>query len=184
MKLSETDSLLVGLFYRSGSGSQLNNKRLNTLINGICNKGFSHMLLVGDFNYPDADWEKLSAVSTVAQTFIDTTLDNFLHQHVDTPTRYRSDATPSTIDLVFSNEEDMVEEIEYNSAIGLSDHLTLLIKYNCYWSQEQQIKKKKLFHKADYMSMKKILVQTDWLTLTQDKNYAESCNIIKTALNE
>ena len=184
MKLSETDSLLVGLFYRSGSGSQLNNKRLNTLINGICNKGFSHMLLVGDFNYPDADWEKLSAVSTVAQTFIDTTLDNFLHQHVDTPTRYRSYATPSTIDLVFSNEEDMVEEIEYNSAIGLSDHLTLLIKYNCYWSQEQQIKKRKLFHKADYMSMKKTLVQTDWLTLTQDKNYAESCNIIETALNE
>jgi hypothetical protein len=184
MKLSDNDSLLVGLFYRSGSSTQLNCKRLNNLINGICNKGYSHMLLVGDFNYPDADWTRLSASSTISQTFMDTTLDNFLHQHVDKPTRYRENDSPSTIDLVFTNEDDMVEDIDYNSALGLSDHLTLLIKYNCYWSQEKQTKKVKLYHKADYGSMKESLNQIDWPVVMEDKNYEESCKTLEDILND
>ena len=184
MKLSDNDSLLVGLFYRSGSSNQLNCKRLNNLINGICNKGYSHMLIAGDFNYPDADWDKLSALNTVTQTFMDTTLDNFLHQHVDRPTRYRGNDIPSTLDLVFTNEEDMVEDIEYNSALGLSDHLTMLIKYNCYWSNENQTKEVKLYHKADYESMKESLKQTDWPALTEDKTYEESCETVENILND
>lgn len=116
--------------YRSQSSGMQNTNRLNTLMNGVCNKGFSHLLMVGDFNFRNANWEDVSSTCDVTTKFIDTALDKFLCQHVDRPTRYRGDDTPSTIDLVFTNEEDMIESIDYHSALGLSDHLTLLINFN------------------------------------------------------
>jgi len=42
-------------------------------------------------------------------------IDNlFLFQHVTEPTRYRSIDTPSLLDLVFTNELDMINDISYS----------------------------------------------------------------------
>ena len=54
--------------------------------------------------------------------FIESCLENCLYQHVDEITRLRGDDEPSMVDLVFTNEESMVESIEYNSSLGKSDH--------------------------------------------------------------
>ena len=58
--LNSTDCLLIGLLYRSPT-ERLdgidNNGNLNKLIIEASNKKFSHILLMGDINYPDIDWE-------------------------------------------------------------------------------------------------------------------------------
>jgi hypothetical protein len=58
IKLNQTDKLLVGVVYRSPSNrtSEYSDK-LCSLISEATNKGYSHILIIGDFNYPDIDWE-------------------------------------------------------------------------------------------------------------------------------
>ena len=68
------------------------------------------------------------------------TLDNcFLHQHILLPTRCRGNTTPHILDLVLSNEEEMLSEIKHLSPLGSSDHQVISFKYTCYddWSKLQ-----------------------------------------------
>jgi hypothetical protein len=52
------DKLLVGLVYRSPSNrTSENSDNMCSLISEATNKGYSHILIMGDFNYPDIDWE-------------------------------------------------------------------------------------------------------------------------------
>ena len=69
----------------------------------------SHLLICGDFNYPEIHWEcEYVEESTGIRPFIETLQDCHLHQHVMQPTRYRDGNEPSCLDLVLTNEEGMV----------------------------------------------------------------------------
>ena len=57
VKLSKYKKLLIGCIYRSESGSSDNNSKLNQLLQGACNKGYSCILILGDFNYKGITWE-------------------------------------------------------------------------------------------------------------------------------
>ena len=56
----------------------------------------------------------------------------FLFQHVTEPTRYRSCDTPSLLDLVFTNELDMISNISYFPPLGNSDHVCIVFDMVCY----------------------------------------------------
>ena len=81
------DSLLVGCVYRSPSSDSL----LST--SGLCNllgevSEHSHLLVCGDFNYPDIIWASNLCNSHSSQLCLDTIQDKYLFQHVETPTRF------------------------------------------------------------------------------------------------
>jgi len=59
------------------------------------------------------------------QSFIDTVQDLFMCQHVMEPTGFRGDATPHLLDLVFTNNENMKENLKYLPGLGSSDHLCI-----------------------------------------------------------
>ena len=83
---------------------------------------------MGDFNYGQIDWKDGSVKGmpdSPAARFADATRDLFLHQHVDFPTRFREGCNPSQLDLVFSNDEMMVDELTSSSPLGKSDHVVL-----------------------------------------------------------
>ena len=63
MKINNTDKLLVGCIYRSESGSDNNNMKLRSLLGEAISKRYSHVLLMGDFNYPDMDWSNWTTKS-------------------------------------------------------------------------------------------------------------------------
>ena len=75
--------------------------------------------MMGDFNLPNVDWESWNNKSDNTETqdykFIQCIQDNILYQHVNKPTRWRGTDTPHVLDLVFTNEENMVSEMEYLS---------------------------------------------------------------------
>ena len=50
------DKLLVGCVYRSPSSTELNNARLCQLIQQSSDRGYSHITIEGDFNYPEIEW--------------------------------------------------------------------------------------------------------------------------------
>ena len=57
INLAGRDKLLVAGIYRSPSGSTENNVKINEWIKQINVQRYSHILLMGDFNYPDIKWE-------------------------------------------------------------------------------------------------------------------------------
>ena len=59
-KLEGNDRLLIGYIYRSESGTPENNNKLRELIRKISKLGYSHVLIMGDFNYKDIKWENWS----------------------------------------------------------------------------------------------------------------------------
>ena len=54
--------------------------------------------------------------------FIKTLENCILQQHILSPTRCRADTTPHILDLVLSNEEDMVSENKHIESFGMHDH--------------------------------------------------------------
>ena len=48
------------------------------------------------------------------------------------PTRIRDNNEPSVLDLIITNEENMIGITEYKPGLGKSDNLGLLFVFNCY----------------------------------------------------
>ncbi|CAG2213615.1 unnamed protein product [Mytilus edulis] len=137
IKLNQNDKLLIGLIYRSPSNNTKEyNDKLTELISEATQKGFSHILIMGDFNYPAIDWEiwntKGENENSIENRFLDSIQENFLFQHTIKPTRWRGTDTPHTLDLILTNEEEMISNLEYMSPLGKSDHCVLSFDYNCY----------------------------------------------------
>ena len=126
------DKLLVGCIYRSESGTKENNDRLLHLLNEIKTKKYSHILIMGDFNYKDINWQTWSPNKGEEFKFIECLRDNYLYQHVNKPTRGRGADTPHLLDLIMTNVEEMITDIDHLSPLGKSDHSVLSLKINCY----------------------------------------------------
>ncbi len=68
----------------------------------------------------------------------------------------------SRLDLIFSNEIDMVTDLEYMPPIGASDHSCLLFNFTCYTDFKPSDEPRPNFYKGDYVSMKRDLQNVDW----------------------
>ncbi len=88
--LKGSDFLLVGCVhvYRNGGRSDQNNDKLLYLMSTAVGKKHSHLLIAGDFNYPDIDWKTWTCKSNETQEykFIAVLRDNFRFQHAEHPT--------------------------------------------------------------------------------------------------
>ena len=179
INLNNSDKLLVCLIYRSPSnGSQEYNKRLRDLLDEINSKGYSHILMMGDFNYPDIDWEswnsKGDSTETVEYRFIDKLQDNYLFQHILKPTRWRGSNKPSILDLIISNEENMVSNIEYSSPLGKSDHCVVTFNFNCYVNLKRTNKSKRIYNKGKYKDFNSKIREKDWSNILNPYNTVDS----------
>ena len=77
IKLMGKDQLLVGCIYRSPSSDPVQST------SGLCNllnevNDFSHLLVCGDFNYPDINWTTNSCGNHCSQLFLDAVQDKYL----------------------------------------------------------------------------------------------------------
>ena len=137
IKLNNNDKLLIGIIYRSPSERSIeHNSRLRELLVEASNKGLTHILIMGDFNYPDIDWVNYNSrgdkTDSPEYKFVDTVQDCFLFQHINKPTRWKGTQTPNILDLILTREEQMVNNIEYSSPMGKGDHFMLTFDFNCY----------------------------------------------------
>ena len=76
------------------------------------------------------------------------------------PTRARIDHEPHIFDLLLSNEDGMISDIEYCSPLGKSYHS--LRNFNCYIQHENTERVKYYYDKADFAGMKQELSTIDW----------------------
>ncbi|CAC5397992.1 unnamed protein product [Mytilus coruscus] len=69
INLNQSDQLLLGLIYRTPSNrSQEYTKQLNTLTTEACSKGYSHILIMGDYNFPEINWDSWNSPGESTET--------------------------------------------------------------------------------------------------------------------
>ena len=150
------NTLLIGCIYRSLTDATLSSTTsLCNLFNSLCN--YTHLLICGDFNYPNIDWVSMSSGSQNSQLFLQTIQDQYLYQHVHNSTRYMENSTPHILDLIFSNEKDFVEDIQYLPGLGLSDHVCLEFSFECYSKYHPVSKPRYNLHCADFSKMRRLI---------------------------
>ena len=171
--LKNKDKMLIVLVYRSPHSGDMNNKFLIDLVKEAASFRTSHVLMFGDFNFPNIDWVSSFSEDTLESDFIDLLLDKGFYQHVEQPTRYRGLNKPNILDLVITREESDIYEISYNSPIGKSDHSVMVFKYRCYPNEEPEEREVKLYHKADYVKMRQEFAAVNWDDITAGMNTEE-----------
>lgn len=93
IRLSEQCRAIVGSMYRSPNSSVDNDSKLNQTIKMICDMNYSHVLLMGDLNYPEIEWTRLTSLASPSHSsheFLNCIQDCYLYQHVAAPTHYRA----------------------------------------------------------------------------------------------
>ena len=108
--------------YRSPNSDQVNNEELHQLINTVsASKNSSHLLILGEFNSRkqtgiDGHLKEISRENVLLsywEIIIYTNMLLILHRH-----SIGNEA--NILDLILSNEEEMVTEIKYKSPLGNS----------------------------------------------------------------
>ncbi len=92
----------------------------------------SHVLIMGDYNCREINWNELEIEgpeSRFANAFYEATEDAYLVQHVKETIRYREGNKATCLDLVFTNEENMIDKVTTSAPLGSSDHLCLEWNY-------------------------------------------------------
>ena len=165
--LKGKDKLLCGCIYRSPTKEKektvSTTLKVSEIVNEAVHRNNSHLLICGDFNYPEIDWvnEHVNESTPVISPFIQVIQDNNLYQHVTEPTIYRHNQEPSLLDLILTNEEGMLSELIHKTGLGESDHECLHFYLSCYADVKNHSNRKN-YHKGDYVTIRNRLQPIDW----------------------
>ena len=182
VNMKGNDKLLFGCVYKSPSSSEANMKELINVIDKACKLKFTHLIIVGDFNFPDIDWSSWNTNDDMSYSFLECVRDNYLYQVIDQNTRHRDGQKSSLLDLVLVNDCNNVSDIEYLDPLGSSDHNVLTFKYRCYFQFERTDCERLNYYKADYDGIRKEL-DIDWGSLLQDKGTNDMLELFMNKLN-
>lgn len=159
IKLINNDWLVIHGVYRSPNSSADcltdNLTELATIFKsdrGNFNS-YSHKLIVGDFNMKEINWtNETTPVSEnhISSLFLETFGDRFLIQQVSKPTRMREHEIDSLLDLILTNEENIMEELQYLPPLGKSDNSVLDFNLILYSEDNVTVVDKRNYFKGDY----------------------------------
>ena len=149
-------------------------------------KGNNHVLIIGDFNYPEINWLAETSPSDIhhpATAFMECIRDTYLIPHVTDPTHYRRDQRPNILDLILTNEEGMISNISQTAPLGKSHHVCVHFNLNCYTDAPERNTPRHLYHKGDYDRMREEARTLSWYDTDRvdvDKSCRLFTNNIKT----
>ena len=180
--------VLLGCIYKSPNSTEINKNELINLIKMDVIQKFDYVCIMGDFNFPNINWESLK-YSSADEDFVEAVYDAYLIQMVTRPTRRREGQRPTCDDLIFTNDEEFISDIDYNSPLGKSDHDTLI--FQLYINKEPvsvNSQPKFILSKGNYTLLKKSLAEVDWSFVHKEETTVEECweyikNAIITAMN-
>lgn len=104
-------------------------KTCHLIIESLQMKQFSHLLIMGHFNYPKLDRTNWNSKGDLeGDALMESIRYSFLYQHVKGYTRTRESSEPSIIYLIFTHEDDMVDRTVHESPLERSDHCALFFQ--------------------------------------------------------
>ena len=153
MYKSEKESLNFYLIYRPPSSSQENLNELTKLLQNNDKNCF----FIGDFNLPEIDWTEYTGPRKY-QTFLDTCQEFSLEQMVDFPTHKKG----NMLDLVLTNNPDIVILTEDCGRLGTSDHSMIYIELNCTINNQGNQESRRHWRGGDYDQIKQDIENVSW----------------------
>ena len=170
------EGTLIGVSYRSPTSSVKEDEILFQMIGNASDK---KLMLMGDFYFGNINWITHEACGQ-SKNFLDCVNDNFLHQHVHQITRGKN-----ILDLVFTSEEHVIEELDVGEPFGTSDHQIIRCKLIVSKSREiPDLKPVLNYFKADYNVIRENLKADDLIGKIREKNIEETWNTIKSKIEE
>ena len=117
-----------------------------------------------------------------SELFYDNINENLLVQHINVNTRHKLGNSPSRLDLVFTNEEDMVEDIKCLAPLGKSDHIGLYFKLvtSAIMKINEHEANRLNYHNADYKKMNQLFKRTQWTILFKHESLQNMWRIFTT----
>ena len=177
-------SLTVGCLYRSPNSTNENNSSLLEVINELNQiKGCDNLMIFGDFNFPNINWETATGKSQESNEFIMCMKDNYLVQHVSKPTRSRIGQEANILDLILTTDERLVDYIDYSAPLGASDHCILNFKLNCGRPAKDKRTSRRNFFKADYNAIRDDLRAVNWSEKLYNLELDEMVKTFNSCLN-
>ena len=169
LKLSSGVKLLLGCIYRSPNFDDENDAKLNELVCKADLFPAKYKCIVGDFNFPSINWSLGNCKDPKSLAFINTTLNCFLTQNVSNPTRHRDGQQSNLLDLIFTNDENLMKQVSHNPPLGKSDHDMLLFDLEINITNVPT-KEYLNYYRADYNVMRQEMADVNWA-------YLDGCSI-------
>ena len=185
IRLRKQDKLLIGCIYRSPNSTDDDNKKISGMLKQATEIKATHTLIMGDFNHPEIDWQQCSCDKSSnhpASKFLETIRDSFLYQHVTQATHFRSCQKANVLDLILTNEEEMINELEYLAPLGKSHHVVLKFEMKCYVPDSHNKNASYCYDKGDYSTMRRMFQDVDWDTELDGHPVEEMWGIIRNKL--
>lgn len=120
----------------------------------------AHNLLVfGDFNFPSITWKNCTisdSSQNPAAEFLRMYRNSNLYQLVTFPTRYRYGQAANILDLILTNDANLLHDISSDNPISNSDHVTIRasLHISVKARKYQSLVSRRNFKKADYVSIR------------------------------
>ena len=165
--LAHNKSYRIGAFYRPPNQSHELDMEMAQEIETACHNNEKGIVIMGDFNFPDIQWESMSNMDCRSSVFINCLLDNFLTQVVQEPTRHTA-----LLDLILTNDESIVDDIKVEENLGVSDHNIIRFNMNVVSSPKLPVNKEKIldFRNGDFTKFQEMLNLIDWDEEFKDQN--------------
>ena len=146
--------LVIGVVYKSPNSSRANE---SLLFNVLKVASVKDVIIMGDFNYPNINWDDGVFGSRDAD-FYEVLQDCFLHQHVSFPTRGEN-----ILDLVLCNVPNMVDNVGSYGKLGNSDHES--VGFDVVVGQPFTVSKEVVpnYSRADIEGISCFLSSIDWV---------------------
>ena len=174
---SQAHRLLVGICYRAPNSSSENNQELLKLMDLTKTVNATDYLIMGDFNFCEINWVDgivAGPIDSEAAQFFHKVQDCYFCQHVNFQTRYRDGVTPSTLDLIFTDQENNVE-LKCEAPLGKSDHRVITRDHRIQ-TQHQDVgddPHRLNYRAANYDAINQELSKVEW-DIIKDKNIEEA----------
>ena len=170
----DREHILIGVCYRSTSSNEVNNRDLCDMIGKAASvPNMTHVVIMGDFNYTSISWDNANInLSADSELFYEVINDNLLVQHMPFNTRFREGNIPSKLDLLFTNEEEMIEDVKSIPALGRSDHIGVTFRIVVSTSILAQTHEANMLNypRADYTRMNEQFGSINWVYLFDSKS--------------
>ncbi len=181
VEIGSSRKIIVSCVYRPPASSD---EYFNSLLDHIRSlPSDCELLVLGDFNVPDINWETMSASSSNSSGLCDTIFDKNLTQVITGATHQSG----NTLDLVLSNYPENISHLSIEP-VARSDHHLISFKYLycCMQPKSQNIQTLvPCYSKADFTGLEQFLLDVDFSVIlsTKDVNdvYCAFSNIISDA---
>ena len=122
--------IMIAVIYRSPVSEKDEDESLVQYLKTL-SASADNVLILGDFNAPEVDWNLDSAPGkSFGKMVLDFLCTESLIQHVGEPTRRRGEQTPSILDLIITKFANDVDRLQFLSPVGKSDHALLTFSLN------------------------------------------------------